>query len=223
MIDAPIGARLLLVRHGESNATVERRIGGMATCTGLSQLGLAQAERLRDRLAAGTEPVVDRLISSAMPRAIETCTALNQALGLMPTIDPDLEELRPGAADGMTFAAYIEAYGDIDHLDEPDRELAEAGESRTSFAQRVMTALAAHVEEQALCQLIVCHGGVIDVIVRGLLGVGLNDRFVLSSKNTALTELRRVGPEMRPQWQLGRFNDASHLVGLPSGSKRSES
>ena len=34
--------RLVLVRHGESVATVDRFIGGVRTCTGLSDLGRQQ-------------------------------------------------------------------------------------------------------------------------------------------------------------------------------------
>ena len=42
--------RLILIRHGESNVTVERILGGEKSCTGLSDLGRAQACALRDRL-----------------------------------------------------------------------------------------------------------------------------------------------------------------------------
>ncbi len=52
-IDAPNGAsttRLILIRHGESNVTVRRVIGGFRTCDGLSPLGSEQAHRLAARL-----------------------------------------------------------------------------------------------------------------------------------------------------------------------------
>src|SRR3981081_2005764 len=42
--------KIILVRHGESNVTVSQVVGGERTCTGLSELGVRQAERLRDRL-----------------------------------------------------------------------------------------------------------------------------------------------------------------------------
>ena len=44
--------RVILIRHGESNVTVQRILGGEKSCTGLSELGQQQATALRDRLAA---------------------------------------------------------------------------------------------------------------------------------------------------------------------------
>ena len=53
--------RIVLVRHGESNVTVQRVLGGPRTCSGLSDLGKLQAERLRDRLANTQELQCDVL------------------------------------------------------------------------------------------------------------------------------------------------------------------
>ncbi len=55
---------LVLVRHGESNVTVNRVIGGYRSCSGLSGLGRRQADRLRERLATTLELTADVLISS---------------------------------------------------------------------------------------------------------------------------------------------------------------
>ena len=41
--------RLVFVRHGESVVTVDRVLGGLKTCSGLSDLGVRQVEALRDR------------------------------------------------------------------------------------------------------------------------------------------------------------------------------
>jgi asparagine synthase (glutamine-hydrolysing) len=48
--------RFVLVRHGESNATVARTIGGYRTCRGLSPLGRKQA--LRDAALRGLDPAI---------------------------------------------------------------------------------------------------------------------------------------------------------------------
>ena len=56
--------RLVYVRHGESNTTVARVIGGPRTCSGLSPLGVQQAERLRDRWLRHPEFVPDVVIAS---------------------------------------------------------------------------------------------------------------------------------------------------------------
>ena len=64
--------RLVLVRHGESNASVNRAIGGPRTCAGLSDHGRAQCDRLASRLAETGELSDVVLYASGYPRARET-------------------------------------------------------------------------------------------------------------------------------------------------------
>ena len=59
--------RLVLVRHGESMASVNRSIGGPRTCAGLSDLGRRQCERLGTRLAETGELGDVVLCSSRVP------------------------------------------------------------------------------------------------------------------------------------------------------------
>ena len=125
--------RLLVVRHGESNVTVNRQIGGALTCSGLSDLGRLQAQRLRDRLAGGDMADIDELWASTMPRAKETAEIINEALALELQIEHEFEEFRPGEADGMVYADYREQYGDINTMAEPYRKLSPQGESRAEF------------------------------------------------------------------------------------------
>ena len=54
------------------------------------------------------------------------------------------------------------------------------------------------------------HGGVMDVMVRQCLGVGVAAPFDLWTQNTSITELVRG-----ERWMLRRYNDAAHLAGLP--------
>ncbi|WP_198925277.1 histidine phosphatase family protein [Dictyobacter vulcani] len=54
---------LYLIRHGEAMSAVERFVGD----GGLSPLGILQAQRLRDRLAATKEIAADVLIASTFP------------------------------------------------------------------------------------------------------------------------------------------------------------
>jgi probable phosphoglycerate mutase len=60
--------------------------------------------------------------------------------------------------------------------------------------------------------MVVCHGGVIDAALRHLLHLAPMGQVVLSTLNTSITELRTYGDG----WQLGRYNDAAHLEGLPA-------
>ena len=120
--------RLILVRHGESNATVRRSIGGPRTCDGLSDLGLAQAERLRDRLAAPGEITADALYSSNYPRARETAEVIAPALGLPVLLDDEWGEHDPGPdSDGLTFEEFVARNGMPDWEADVDAELFPVG------------------------------------------------------------------------------------------------
>ena len=101
--------RIVLIRHGESNVTVQRVLGGPRTCSGLSDLGKMQAERLRDRLANTQELQCDVLYSSGYPRAKETAEIIAPALSsLAINIDTRFGEHDPGPeCDGLTFAEFV--------------------------------------------------------------------------------------------------------------------
>ena len=211
--------RLILVRHGESNVTVNRQIGGPLTCSGLSELGKQQAARLRDRANTGDMPKIDELWSSTMPRAIETAEIVNQALGLELQIEQEFEEFRPGEADGMSFADYVERYGMPDQMAEPYRELSPGGESRASFFLRVGQAFDSLIESRAgKSIMVVCHGGVVDAVFRQLLKIDSQTAFQLWTTNTSLTEFITTSHGPPRQWRLARYNDAAHLHGLPDAT-----
>lgn len=214
-----ITTRLLLVRHGESNATVQQRVGGAKGCTGLSELGRRQAARLRERLAAGNEPAVDALLASTLPRAIETAEVLDAVLGLGVQTDAELEEHRPGDADGLGWAEIEARFGPYEGDRYPHRRLAPGAESVAEFHHRVSVALDRVVREHlGRCVLISCHGGVIDVAFRLAVGLGTRSGVDLWTLNTSLTELvaRHPAGVQPDRWRLVRYNDAAHLAGLPA-------
>lgn len=204
--------RFLLVRHGESQVTVRRVVGGERTCTGLSALGVRQAEALRDRLRREGPLHLDALLTSTLPRAYETAAILDAALDVeFSARDAELVEHRPGAADGVPFADFATQFEAFDLRAEPDRPLAPGGESLHAFHGRVHAAFD-RIEQQFAggTVMVVCHGGVIDVMFRRCLGIGVTSTFDLWTLNTSITEL--VHGE---RWVLRRYNDAAHLAGLP--------
>jgi probable phosphoglycerate mutase len=207
--------RLVLVRHGESMVTVDRVLGGLKTCRGLSPLGVRQAEALRDRLTRTQEfGRVDVLYSSTLPRARETAEILRPALGHVPIIeDVDLCEHDPGEADGMPFEEITAKYGDFEWDREPYRIAIPGSESVAHFHHRVAEALqriaTAHESETVVVS---CHGGVIDIAMRSLLRGPIVGSYELWTLNASITEFVRNGPK----WRLVRYNDAAHLEGLPA-------
>jgi probable phosphoglycerate mutase len=206
--------KIILVRHGESNVTVSQVVGGELSCTGLSELGVKQAERLRDRLHAERLPV-DVVLSSPLPRARETAEIVAPALGCEIEFEPDLEEHRPGDADGCPFVDFDGRFGMFDFRAEPDRPFAPGGETLRQFHERVITMLRRiEVDHEGTTVLAVCHGGVIDAAFRNYLSIDLSHAFDLWTLNTSLTEFVIAKPGGRPQ--LRRYNDTAHLAGLPA-------
>ena len=124
--------RIVLIRHGESNVTVQRVLGGPRTCSGLSDLGKMQAERLRDRLANTRELQCDVLYSSGYPRARETAEIIAPALSsLAINIDTRFGEHDPGPeCDGLTFAEFVRRHGSPDWGGDPHAEFFPGGETK---------------------------------------------------------------------------------------------
>ena len=207
--------RLVLVRHGDAHAGFHGVIGGQTGCTGLTPRGRAQAEALRDHLAASGRVRADVLLASILPRAIETASIIAPGLGLeISRHDCDLCEVHTGEADGLTWTEYATRYGSFDMESEPDRVFAPAGESWNGFHDRVRRTLERVARDhEGETVVAVCHAGVIMASMRVLLGIphpGTGAQ--LRPTNTGLTEWEHDA--LLDRWTLHSFNDASHLLGL---------
>lgn len=211
--------RVVLVRHGESKVTVRRVVGGPRTCDGLSNLGVLQAERLRDRLAETGEVAATHLYSSAYPRARETAAVIAAALGLDVVVDEGFGEHDPGPdCDGMGFQDFVDRYGTPDWESDPHAVTFPGGETVAEFDLRVGAAFSRTVQaHRGGTIVIVCHGGVIDILMRTALRAPRTGIFELHTRNTSLTEIVQVRPD---RWRLVRYNDAAHLAGLPAETPR---
>jgi probable phosphoglycerate mutase len=213
-----VTTRLLLVRHGESLATINEVVGGRLGCTGLSELGRQQSARLRDRLDAGHEPKVDVVYASPLRRAAETAEIAAAGLGLDIVYDDDLEEHRPGEADGVTWSDVELRFGVYIPERHPHARMAPGAETLAEFHHRVNSTIHRLVEAHAgQTVLVVCHGGVIDMVFRAMLGVSHRPQYDLWTTNAAITEFEATHPaaELPHRWRLRRYNDAAHLAGLP--------
>lgn len=218
---APLLTRLVLIRHGESQVTVDAVVGGPKTCSGLSERGRRQAEALADRFARTGELQADMLLASTMSRAVQTAEIIAPALGGLEIEQvEDLEERRPGECDGMTWEAYREAYrreGWTFSIYEP---LSPGGESFAEFQVRAATAL--HQVTTSLAGrtiVVVCHGGIIEASMVAFLGLPQSaGSGSMHQPNTSITEWlldpHATGARGVPPWRLVRYNDAAHLVDL---------
>ena len=223
---SPTPTRITLVRHGESNVTVERVVGGRRTCSGLSDLGRRQCRRLARRLDETAELRPDVLLSSDFARAVETAEIIRPSLGDAVASAPierwrEFGEHDPGPdIDGMSFDDYVDRYGTPDWSGDPDADVFPGGETVAEFHARVVSGLDRLEQRFAGRHVVVaCHGGVVDAVFRHVLRIDVTGGFDLFTLNASLTDF--VGPiEGRDRWRLGRYNDATHLAGLPDATPR---
>lgn len=90
---------ILVIRHGETDWNRDRRVMGSEPVE-LNAEGRDQCERAGSLLAAFG---VTRIVTSPLVRAVETAEILARALSVDVTSDPDLEEVRFGRWQGLTY------------------------------------------------------------------------------------------------------------------------
>lgn len=96
-----VATSLLLLRHGETPLSVERRFSGLGDPE-LTPRGLAQASAAAERLTR--EPYrIDVIVSSPLKRARQTAEAVAGRAGLDVVVDEGLRETDFGAWEGYTF------------------------------------------------------------------------------------------------------------------------
>ena len=190
---------------------------------GLSPLGIIQAGRLRDRLAATKEIEADVLIASTFPRARQTAEIIAPALGLSPLLDDTIQELRPGEADGMPVETYRKTYGTVDFMHNPYQPMAPGAENWGQFIMRVGEALDRIVRQyEGKTIVLVCHGGVIDgsFLYFFKMSAWTPPLTRFGTRNTSITHWKQLTSETRAEkpWQLMKYNDAFHLydIGTPT-------
>jgi probable phosphoglycerate mutase len=211
--------RMIYVRHGESKVTVARVVGGPRTCTGLSELGVMQAERLRDRWRAAPEFVPDVVMASHYPRARETASIVAEAFGGADlVIDEGFGEHDPGPeCDGLSWDVFADRHGVEAFQGDPFDVTFPGGETLAAFHYRVGSSVRRVVEQhRGGTVLIVCHGGVIDAALRQALRAPSTGGFWINTLNTSITELQLDDHRM---WSLRRYGDSAHLAGLPASSR----
>jgi probable phosphoglycerate mutase len=211
---------LYLIRHGDSHKQHNGIVGGRQGDSGLTPLGVRQVERLRDRLMATGEIVVDVLIASPLPRAWQTAEILAPALGLPIEPDEDFEEIRKGIADGLARAEKYARFGEQNFVREPFRPIAPEGEYWGSFALRAGAALERVVRTHTgKTVTIICHGGIVRVALQLCLGLPTMapSPTGTATANASITCWRIEEVRKQLVWWLERYNDNLHLRGIETG------
>lgn len=201
---------ILLIRHGETALNVARVL--QPADTPLSRRGRQQAAALARRLrTAGIVAVV----SSDLPRALETAEALAAACGLVVETTPLLQERNFGDWRGRP-------YDDIGHDPLTLADAPPGGESLAVFRDRVCCAFEDLRRRRALLagpMAVVTHGLVLETMLRTHLH--LPDGLVLPGRvgNASLTICEAMPPHV-----VSRLACRQHLgvdgIAEPGGPAR---
>ncbi|MFI6322101.1 bifunctional RNase H/acid phosphatase [Nonomuraea sp. NPDC050556] len=199
---------LLLLRHGETAMSVERRFSGIGDPP-LTAKGLAQAEAVAQRLSR--EPYkLDVIVSSPLERARATAGAVARLAGLDVEVDEGLRETDFGAWEGHTFTEIQRRWpGELAAwLDDPAVAPPE-GESFESTARRVQESRDRLVEQYTgRTVLVVSHVTPIKTLLRLALMAppAALYRMHLDLACLSLIDYFTDGPSV-----VKSFNDTGHL------------
>lgn len=204
-------ARLILIRHGETEWNREGRIQGYHADSRLTANGRAQAHRLAARLASEG---VRALHSSDAGRARETTEPIAAAVGLDVLYEKALRERNYGVFEGRTYKEieleFPDAYLKFRSRD-PDYA-PPGGESGAQFRDRIVAAL----ERVARAvggghAAVITHGGVLGVAYRHIAGASPDSKRDYSLHNASINRILYSGG----RWSLEAWGDVAHL---PAGS-----
>lgn len=194
-------ARLLVIRHGETEWNAARRLQGQ-TDIPLSPVGRDQADALALQLVDELAPFLPRrplLYTSDLKRARETAAPAAQRLGVVARPRVDLRERGFGRAEGKTWEelavelpAEVEAY-----KSHADRDAIPGMEPLAAFRARILGAVLEIAELAAVDQapaVVVTHGGALHQLLE--LAHGDGKRFLVA--NAALYRFEVVAGKLSP-------------------------
>ncbi|WP_432045314.1 bifunctional RNase H/acid phosphatase [Streptomyces asiaticus] len=203
-------ATFVLLRHGETPLTPEKRFSGSGgTDPALSDVGRHQAERVAAALAArGT---IQAVVASPLRRCRETAEVVARRLGLDVRVEEGLRETDFGAWEGLTFAEVKERYPDDLDAWLASTEVAPTGggESFAAVTRRVALArdkLIARYPGRTV--LLVTHVTPIKTLVRLALGAPPESLFRMELSAASLTAVAYYGDGNA---SLRLLNETAHL------------
>ncbi|WP_022925565.1 histidine phosphatase family protein [Serinicoccus marinus] len=213
VLDGP--TRLVLVRHGVTDFTVQHRMDGRGGADpGLNAQGRRQAEAAAGAVAAllgRAEHGPPRVVTSSLARARETGDVVARALGVEPDVDRDWDEQGFGDWDGRAMPALAaQSPKDLARL-RSDRDFSRpGGESRRELDQRVAGALDRAVAGGGTV-VVATHRVVIMSVLCRLLGVDHERGWSIATGPASLSAV-----ELWPDggMQVAFVNDTHHLHDL---------
>jgi len=175
--------RIIFIRHGQTQSNTGHLLDTGFPGASLDDVGLAQAERLPDRLAA--EPI-EVVMTSDITRARQTGEPLAKALGVPMIIHPGVREIYAGdwdmSPDWKDYVAMVASW-----TQDLTRSLPH-GDDGVSFFNRFDAAIG-ELEEYD-CAAVVSHGGALRCWLgeRCDIDMGTDTAWVLDNTDTVVVE-----------------------------------
>jgi probable phosphoglycerate mutase len=168
-----VPTRLLLVRHGATELTAQRRYSGRGDVP-LSDAGRAQARATAARVAA-LAPSTVAVVTSPLSRCVRTAEAISAALGGVPVeVEPDLVECDFGAWEGRTFTEVRAQWPEqLDAWLASTEQAPPDGESFRAVATRVRRAVSTLLKTYPEANVaVVSHVSPLKILLRDALAAG---------------------------------------------------
>jgi probable phosphoglycerate mutase len=204
----PEFTRLVIVRHGETEFNREGRYMNQLDSP-LTELGICQVKALAERLSHYR---FTAFYSSDLGRTVATSKIISARCGGSPVFRAGLREHAMGHFQGLKLEdARTQFAEDWSRFNAEEDYAIGDGESRRTFQDRVAGTvseiLSAHHGETIL---VVCHGGVLEILFRYAMEQPLNCPRRVRIPNCALNEFH----VLETHWMLMTWGDVSHLMGL---------
>ncbi|MEV6525750.1 bifunctional RNase H/acid phosphatase [Longispora sp. NPDC051575] len=208
-VEAP--TRLILVRHGETPRTAEKRYSGRGDVP-LTDRGQAQAKAAAGRVGLIADDVA-AIVCSPLTRTRQTAEAIAARYARKPILEPDLIECDFGTWEGLTFGEVSAQWPGELTAWLGDTSLAPpGGESFDQVAERVRGAVAGlRAKYSGKTIVVVSHVSPIKVALREALdgGPGFLHQLHLDPAGVSLVDSWRDGGV-----SVRLVNDTSHLTHL---------
>lgn len=200
-------ARIVLIRHGETEWNRAGRIQGYHADSPLTETGRGQVRALAARLA---REGIDALYSSDTGRTRETAEPVAAATRLPVVFDKALRERNYGVFEGYTFAdigSTFPAEYEMFRTRDPDY-VPPGGESAAQFRDRIGAALEAIASRYSGRRVaVVTHGGVLGTLYRRAMDIPLSEKRSYLLANASLNHFRYADG----RWLLDAWADTAHL------------
>lgn len=203
--------RFCLVRHGETDWNVARRLQGH-TDIDLNMRGVLQAGQMA-RALQKMNLQFDILYTSDLQRAAKTAKEIELLFKTSAIVNAALRERHFGALQGLTIDEAPKAEPELwqSHLQRNLEEELRGGESIIQFAGRIQEALD-QIRKQHVGKtiLIVSHGGALDMMYRLASKQSLGSGKAVAVPNASLNWISHDGQG----WKVDSWADTSHLESL---------